>query len=204
MRKLDVPEKYLPDPCKGDLLLSKAKLKGGVKASGSIKAPDSGYRFIYVDELIQNSALNKKVVDHIGTWGIILMMNGAADGSGYGGKGYNDGGQRSDIESIMMISEDYPVQLTLPKGKECQAEQASEALTKAWETAVTKTAADTTTTTPAPTANPKEPSLVDMLSAVDGFDFDRLLDMGVFGHLTPYKATDFLDEQDVDIFDLQF
>jgi hypothetical protein len=70
--------------------------------------PD-GYRFMYIDELLQNEHnLQSKIKSFLPAWDIVAVINGWTDGSGYGGSVVQDGGER-DIGWILLVNEDYPI-----------------------------------------------------------------------------------------------
>lgn len=71
--------------------------------------PDDGFRFIYADEIVGNSAFLSKANYFMGSWDIALLINGNIDGIGYGGEAFSNDGSRSDTGSALTISADYPV-----------------------------------------------------------------------------------------------
>jgi hypothetical protein len=47
-------------------------------------SPPSGYRLIYIDEVLNNSSFRRSVKRAIEKWDVVWLVNGSADGSGYG------------------------------------------------------------------------------------------------------------------------
>ena len=70
---------------------------------------------MYADELIGNPEFNSMVVNKVGEWGIVFLINGYVEGSGYSGRAFNDGGERFGGSSIggpsntVLVSSGYPV-----------------------------------------------------------------------------------------------
>lgn len=69
----------------------------------------TGYRHMYIDELIQNEhGLRNEVKGYLGPWEIVSVINGWTDGSGYGGSVKKDGGERN-LGWVLLVNEDYPI-----------------------------------------------------------------------------------------------
>ena len=68
-----------------------------------------GYRFLYIDELLQDEHnLNSNIQSFLPAWDIVAVINGWTEGSGYGGKVVEDGGERG-VGWILLVNEDYPI-----------------------------------------------------------------------------------------------
>jgi hypothetical protein len=77
---------------------------------GSSNVPE-GSRHVYIDELLEDPVLWREFRSKIPTWGIIAVMNGWTEGSGYGGKKVKDMNERSKNGGItwMYVTEAYPI-----------------------------------------------------------------------------------------------
>lgn len=93
-----------------DFLLSQGIVINPQPIEGSPNVPE-GYRHVYIDELFEDPKLWKAFKSKIPTWGIIAVMNGWTEGSGYGGKRVKDMNDRSKSGGItwMYVTEAYPV-----------------------------------------------------------------------------------------------
>lgn len=81
----------------------------------SISTLANGYRFVYLDEL-SNSDFSIKVHDAIGTWGTAWLVNGWADGQGYGSSQVMDCGNRiQDIGNVLLVQDCLAYQVSLVK-----------------------------------------------------------------------------------------
>lgn len=49
-------------------------------------SPPDGFRYLYVDELLNNNALKIAATNKLGDWDIVNLVNGWTEGPGYGRK----------------------------------------------------------------------------------------------------------------------
>ena len=75
--------------------------------------PPSGYRFVYIDELQDDSAMFNAARSYMGAWDIIAVVNGWTEGWGYGSKVVRDCGDR-DVGWVLLVQDCVPY-----KGKMC-------------------------------------------------------------------------------------
>ena len=69
-------------------------------------SPPDGYRFIYIDEILNDSSFRRAVKRAIDQWDVVWVINGSADGSGYGNNVQEDCGDRSGSISKMLVVND--------------------------------------------------------------------------------------------------
>ena len=48
------------------------------------QSPPSGYRMVYIDEIINSVIMRRAIKNVLGSWDIALVINGYTNGSGYG------------------------------------------------------------------------------------------------------------------------
>jgi len=71
-----------------------------------------GFRYLYVDELSGSHSLKAAAKNSLGSWDIVWVVNGWMNGIAYGVQSERDCGARtSDIGSILLVSECYPLHL---------------------------------------------------------------------------------------------
>ena len=87
--------------------LDHCKYNYKIKKITKTLSPPKGYRYLYVDELLKNSALKYEATNKLGDWDIVNLINGWTEGPEYGRKVSQDCGNRK-LGTILVISDCYP------------------------------------------------------------------------------------------------
>jgi len=91
--------------------INQCKYNYKIKKIKKTLMPPSGYRYLYVDELLNNNALKIAATNKLGDWDIVEIVNGWTEGKGYGRAVVQDCGKRALNNQILVISACYPPNL---------------------------------------------------------------------------------------------